>query len=828
MQVTRRTLLRGTVLGSAALALGRTGPSLAGTAKAPVVAPGHTTLDRTLVRGRPGRAGYVALRSGPAEPHVLRTDLATPSARRLQTRRGVVAFAHLSDTHVVDAQSPARAEFVARLGIGGGHRPQEMLSTHVVDAMAQAVRQVGSGPVTGRPLAFALSTGDNVDNRQLNEVRWFVDLLDGGRTVVPDSGDRGRFEGVSDQDLLSYDVHYWHPDGQPAGREVDRPRRVFGFPELPGLLDACRRPFRTTGLGLPWFSVYGNHDGALQGTLQRSPSLTELGEGRVKPIGLGPSPQDLPDLTPGVLLGGPARLVTPDAGRRFLTKREWMAEHLRTTGTPVGHGFTQRNLDEDVAYYVHDVAPRVRLVVLDSTTPGGYDAGSLDGAQRDWLEAQLRAVSSRYLRTDGTWVAQPGVRDRVVVLASHHTLGTMDNPVLAPDETAPRVQGDEVRALLLRFPNVVVWCNGHTHTNTVVPHRGTAGGFWEVTAASHIDWPQQARLLELVDNRDGTLSVFGTVLDTAAALTGGLGGPLALAGLSRELSANDPTARAAADPDARRGLAGGAQRRAGGAGAVRALRRGGRTGCVLSVEVESIRLLRFDEGAPVRAASAVAPLGDGWLVAQDDAAHAAWVRPDAVRPVRVVPSIEGHDVFSSASGTKHLKPDMEAACPVEAGGIPGVLLLGSGSTPARMRGALVTLAADPQVVVADLSALYGRVAALLQRDPADLNMEGACRTGDVLRWFARGNLAAGVASASVDVELVPLMAAVLGEAEPAGVPVSRPRTYDLGSRRGGGSDGHRRGRADRRPGAAERSGRGHAERLRRRPGGRRRAGRARR
>ena len=559
--VSRRTLLRGAVAGSAALAVGRAAPSLAGpalvgTARAPLAAPEHTTLDRTLRQGPTGRAGYVSLRTGPGEPHVLRTDLARPSRNRLATRRGVLAFAHLSDTHLVDAQSPARAEFVARYGgpLAGGHRPQELLSTQVVEAMAQAVRRSDRGPVTGRPLAFALSTGDNVDNRQHNELRWFIDLLDGGRTVVPDSGDRARWEGVSDQDLLAYDVHYWHPDGQPAGREVDRMRRVYGFPQLPGLLDACRRPFRSTGLGLPWFSVYGNHDGAIQGTLTRTPSLGEYAVGPVKHIGLGPSPQDLPDLTPGVLLGGPARVVTADPDRRFLTRREWVAEHLRTVGTPVGHGFSQRNVDEDTAYYVADVAPQVRLVVLDSTTPGGYDTGSLDVVQRDWLEAQLTAVSSRYLAADGSWVAQPGVADKLVLIATHHTLATMDNVLLAPGETAPRVQGDEVHDLLLRFPNVVGWCNGHTHTNGVVPHRGRAGGFWEITAASHVDWPQQSRLVEVVDNRDGTLSLFATVLDTAAALTGGLGTPLALAGLSRELSANDPNTRTSADPDARRGV----------------------------------------------------------------------------------------------------------------------------------------------------------------------------------------------------------------------------------------------------------------------------------
>src|SRR5689334_19412677 len=96
--------------------------------------------------------------------------------------------------------------------------------------------------------------------------------------------------------------------------------------------------------------------------------------------------------------------------------------------------------------------------------------------------------------------------------------------------------------------------------------------------------------------------------------------------------------------------------------------------------------LIFDDGSPVRAASAVAPFGDGWLIAQDDATHAAWRRPGSTVPVRVIDPVEGFDVFSSAAGTKHLKPDFEAAFGVG----DGVLLLGSGSTPARMRASLVT------------------------------------------------------------------------------------------------------------------------------------------
>ena len=61
--------------------------------------------------------------------------------------------------------------------------------------------------------------------------------------------------------------------------------------------------------------------------------------------------------------------------------------------------------------------------------------------------------------------------------------------------------------MLLEYPNCVAWMNGHTHINTIIPHAETGGGgFWEITTASCIDFPQQQQLIELVDNRDGTMS----------------------------------------------------------------------------------------------------------------------------------------------------------------------------------------------------------------------------------------------------------------------------------------------------------------------------------
>jgi hypothetical protein len=112
--------------------------------------------------------------------------------------------------------------------------------------------------------------------------------------------------------------------------------------------------------------------------------------------------------------------------------------------------------------------------------------------------------------------------------------------------------GPALVRLLQQHPNVLLWVNGHTHRNSVTSHAAPGGGgFWEITTASHIDWPQQVRAIEIADNRDGTLSIFGTMVDSAAPAVwdGSLDTTLALAALSRELAANDPQV----DPEDHRG-----------------------------------------------------------------------------------------------------------------------------------------------------------------------------------------------------------------------------------------------------------------------------------
>jgi hypothetical protein len=204
----------------------------------------------------------------------------------------------------------------------------------------------------------------------------------------------------------------------------------------------------------------------------------------------------------------------------------------------------------------------------------------------------------------------------------------------------------------------------------------------------------------------------------------------------------------------------------------------------MQVQLVATERLWFGPGDPVRAASAVSPFGDGWLLAQDDANYAAWWRPtiDGVERIRLFPPHGGLDVFGVEEGTKHLKPDLEASVRVLTGESDTVVLLGSGSLPPRTRGVIVEVGRDgPQARWRELSPLYELARAALGVNAAALNLEGACVVGDRLRWFQRGHGAAGVASASVDLPVRDVIAAIEGHLDPGTIEVDEPRRYDLGA-----------------------------------------------
>lgn len=503
MELTRRDLFKTAGAAGAATALG--GAAVAGTGLAAHAVAGatHTTLDKTFLISKPNSDGWSRVVIGPGEPHVVRTGLGAPAQRgRAARRTPVLAFAHLSDVHIVDAQSPARAELGESVS-SSAYRPQEVLSAHVAESMVRRLNKIGSGPVSGSPLAFAIQTGDNSDNSQLNEIRWNIDLLDGGE-IVPDSGDLGQYEGVMDRNPDFYDPYFWHPGGAPSGRPKDLPSRKHGFPRIPGLLDDCRRPFQATGLAFPWYAVFGNHDQLVQGNFAQTSGLRARAIGTQKPTTRG------------------TRTVTADPARRLLSRAETIEEHFDTTGLPVGHGFTEENRTSGVGYYAFDQGA-VRFLVMDTVNEHGGSDGSIAQSQFAWLQQQLDDSAGRY-----------------VVAASHHTSWTTDNGQ-SPAGAEPRVLGPALVELFLQHENVIAWVNGHTHDNKIRAHaRQGSGGFWEINTASHIDWPQQARLVEVLDNEDGSLSIFCTMVDHAARRrAGAYEGVMQLASLSRLLSAND-------------------------------------------------------------------------------------------------------------------------------------------------------------------------------------------------------------------------------------------------------------------------------------------------
>jgi len=513
---------------------------------------------------RGATAPYRAVEIIAGEPHMVRDDLAAAPdpAAAPPGRRPLLCLIHVTDLQLADVQSPTRFEFLNHYfadpryaALVPVQRPQEALTPHAVEATLRTVNAL-RGPATGQPPALAVTTGDAIDNAQWNEVQAFLALFDGG-PVTPGSGGPG-YHGV--QALDWPDDIFWKPDG--AGPDgPDFFRRELGFPHHPGLLEAAMREFTAAGLDMPWLSCFGNHEALNQGVGTQTPGLAAALTGDRKPVGR-PGGYDADEalelftVRPEAFMAGPSRPVPADPGRRPVTRREFVAAHFRPGARPAGHGFTDGNLRDGTAYYAHDT-PAARLIALDTNCLAGGADGCLDRQQARWLEARLAEVHSAY-RGPGGEEIRTGQDDRLVILFSHHGLDTLTNrrgwhPGPGGE---PLIGAAELTALLHRFPNVVLWLNGHTHVNAVRarPDPDQPGrGFWEVTTCAVVDWPCQTRLVELADS-GGQLSITCTMVDHDTPpgpppSQAGPGGKTAaqfstgdLAALHRELAANIPSA----------------------------------------------------------------------------------------------------------------------------------------------------------------------------------------------------------------------------------------------------------------------------------------------
>jgi len=539
-QLSRRAFLASTAALAALWGLPR---EMLGSVLASPLVPSDaiTTLRQTIGWNRPSNRQYRTLRTAPGEDYIPRLDVLgrEPSASRAQSRRSLGYFGHFTDIHLIDAQSPARIEPMQMQSHAlwdGAFRPQDTLTVHVLAAMVSAVAGARFSPVTGAPMTAAMVTGDTADMKSSLELRWYINTLDGG-SIVANSGAPGVYEGVQ---AWSESVFAYHPDdptGDPFGE--------YGFPTLPGMLQAAVTvPAESPGVPVPWYSVYGNHDTLYMGTLPINQQLVTWSEGGRKAAtieGLLPDylaqfnadASVLQRMLGSVAMGVGMRLgikaVTPDPQRKIFDQVGFMQAHLDSPAVPgpVGHGFTQANVDSQRTWWKADLGPFVRAFGLDTCNQVAGPDGAVPEEQFLWLRGELE---------------QAARDNKLAVVLSHHNSLTLENtaaPALGPSQRL--VHAEEFIAMLLDHPNLIAWVNGHTHANTIQAHSRDGRGFWEITAASCVDFPQQQQLIEVVDNRDGTLSLFTTVVDHAGPAEYRVGdySALGLASLSRELSAND-------------------------------------------------------------------------------------------------------------------------------------------------------------------------------------------------------------------------------------------------------------------------------------------------
>lgn len=497
-----------------------------------------STLVQTILQGGRRAGSYRVLATGPGEPYIPRLDVLrrSPDPARSSARRSLLYLGHLSDLHVIDAQSPGRIEPMIvqdHSAWGSAFHPQDPLTVHATAAMVKAFSDVRLSPLTGAPMGAAVVTGDSADMHSDLELRWYIDLMD-GLSVTPTSGSGPGFHGVQ-----AWPEATWaYRPSDPAGGDFG----AYGFPRLPQLLEqAIGSEVHSVGLPAPWYAVYGNHDTLLLGTFTIDSQLRAMATGGQKSYTLegtagtilngyaaaGSPVQRLVDAL-GVQAGRQGFRSVPADDRRYLfEQRDFMAEHFVTQPTPgpIGHGFTQHNLDSGETWWKTDLTPTVRAFGLDTCNQVAGPDGAVPDDQFQWLKGELEQAQKER---------------KLVLILSHHNSLTLENRAQRPGQDAVLHGAEEFVDLLLQYPVVIGWLNGHTHLNQILAHRGGNGGFWEITTASCIDFPQQQQAVEVVDNRDGTLSIFTTVLDHASPVTPGSSGDyLDLASQSRELAAND-------------------------------------------------------------------------------------------------------------------------------------------------------------------------------------------------------------------------------------------------------------------------------------------------
>ena len=384
----------------------------------------------------------------------------------------LVAFLSISDAHITDKESPCQAIYFSYQGSNGSvsacYSPVMLYTTQVLDAGVRTANAVNRLLL----FDFAISLGDDANGPQYNELRWYIDVMD-GKYITPSSGTN-------------------------AGA---------------GTID-YQKPFQAAGLdpAIPWYAVLGNHDhfwmGGLPIPLQQdftNESVLYL-EGNYMGTIDGSTPYgdviNVGSVT-NFIVGGATNFptVAADPNRYSLTISNWMCEFFNTSSKPVGHGFSEANITNNFACYSFE--PRtnmpLKVIVLDDTMSAQDFAlgeqACLDTNHFNWLTNELQLGQDQ---------------DQLMIIAAHEPLEVIG--------TNSPVSLTNVLAALHAYPNLLLWICGHTHQNNITPQPSPdpahpENGFWEVQTASLHDFPQEFRTFEILRNTDNSISIRVTDID---------------------------------------------------------------------------------------------------------------------------------------------------------------------------------------------------------------------------------------------------------------------------------------------------------------------------